>query len=72
MAGKFATVDVEVKTGPTFRLCVDVLSIAADVLRLVPECHQKERAELRQRMQDVAESVQRNTVAHNHMHGEGC
>ena len=48
-----ATVEVEI--GPAMRGCMDVLELVSEVLELVPDWHEQERAELLSRTETLME-----------------
>lgn len=55
MANGYAIIEVEV--GPAMRTCLDVLDMGRALLELIPEWHDEEREELRQRMEGLADMV---------------
>ncbi len=47
--------EVNVKVGPAFRICLDVIDLAVELLDLIPDYHRAERGELESRLHNVAE-----------------
>lgn len=48
---------VEVEAGPNLRACLDVLDFAGELYALVPEWHESELAELKNRATGLAEMI---------------
>jgi hypothetical protein len=51
------TITVDCRPGSTLRTAMDVLDLARDVLDLVPEWNEQERAELKRRMETLADTA---------------
>ena len=54
-----ATIKMDVKIGPTFRACLDVLELSQELLELIPEWHEQERQELFSRVNTLIELIQK-------------
>lgn len=50
-------VTIEVRSGPAFRATMDVLDLADELLKLLPEWHSAEREELQARADAAAETI---------------
>ncbi len=53
---------VEVEPGPVMRAGLDVTELATDMLELIPEGHETERAELESRCRGLMEMLQNGCV----------
>lgn len=53
-----AQVTINVVAGPALRAVMDVADIACELLELIPEWHEAERAELQSRMKTAADVLE--------------